>query len=485
MESSFGSRVKEIVELSDKKVEEDIIPGLSEFIRVPNLSRNFDDEWESNGLILKAAEMMVKWATSQSVKGLSLKLFQEKGVTPLIYGHLKADSSIKNPSSVLFYGHLDKQPHMTGWKDGLSPTEPVRRDDKLYGRGAADDGYAFFSIITMLKICQQFDLPLPNCHILIESDEESESRDLPHYLQRLKDDIGIPDYVFCLDAGVRDYTRLWTQTSLRGCLNANLKVEMLTEGVHSGDASGVVADTFRIVRQLLDRIEDPKTGRVVEDFEVDIPSARYKEAEEMVNYAGEKLISKYPWVEGAKPVSKSILENWLNRTWRPQLAVIGQEGFPPTTKAGNVLRPHTVVGLSLRLPPTLNGEYAAKRLKEILEADPPYGAKVTVDGVEIGEGWAFKDKGEVSRRFSSQIDSVSRQIFGEGVLSSAGGGSIPIVKVLENLFPKSLLLVTGILGPDSNAHGPNECLTIPYLKKFLASMVLLTSTIANEGQKQL
>lgn len=472
--------IDKVVTACNEEVEKNLIPGLSDFIRIPNTSRNFDDEWETNGLLIKAAEYLVKWASQQSVKGLSLQIIKEKGLTPVIYGHLKADSSVKNPSSVLFYGHLDKQPHMEGWKEGLSPTTPVIKDDKLYGRGASDDGYAFFTAILALKICQQLDMPLPDCHILIESDEESGSRDLPYYLEVLKKEIGVPDYVYCLDSTVRDYKRLWTQTSLRGLVSADLRVEILTEGVHSGDASGVVPDSFRIIRQLLERIEDTKTGRIHEDFQVDIPAERYKEAEEFVAFSGTAHVDKYKWVEGGRPVSKSLLEVWLNRAWRPQLAVIGQEGFPPTTKAGNVLRPFTTVKLSMRLPPTLKPEFAGKRLKEILEADPPYGAKVTVENIkESGAGWALRDKGDVSKRFNELVDTTSNLIFGTGALKAASGGTIPIIKMLDDLFPNSVLWVTGVLGPETNAHGPNECINIPYLKKFLASIVLLTSSIGD------
>src|SRR5262249_29904294 len=254
--------------------------------------------------------------------------------------------------TVLLYGHLDKQPEMVGWRTGLGPWTPVIEDGKLYGRGGADDGYAVFAAIAALRQLREDKRPHRRCVILIECCEESGSGDLPYYIDALASRMGTVSLVVALDSGCGNYSQLWGTTSLRGLVNGVLTVEVLTEGVHSGHASGLVASSFRIARTLLARIDDEKTGRVkAKEFHAAIPAQRRKQAKRAAQVLGKEVHAKFPFVKGMKPMAKGLDELVLNRTWRPALSVTGADGLPAPASAGNELRPKTVLTLSLRIPP--------------------------------------------------------------------------------------------------------------------------------------
>jgi acetylornithine deacetylase/succinyl-diaminopimelate desuccinylase-like protein len=114
---------------------------------------------------------------------------------------------------------MDKQPPFTGWREGLSPYNPVMVGDKLYGRGGADDGYSVFGTILAIKACQHFGLQHPRIVMLFEADEESGSEHIHHYLTQLRPRIGRVDLVICLDSGCGNYEQIWETSTLRGfCL---------------------------------------------------------------------------------------------------------------------------------------------------------------------------------------------------------------------------------------------------------------------------
>jgi acetylornithine deacetylase/succinyl-diaminopimelate desuccinylase-like protein len=361
------------------------------------------------------------------------------------------------------YGHLDKQPEMTGWREGLDPWRPVLDGDRLYGRGGADDGYAAFASLTALELLHRQGVPRARCVVMIEACEESGSFDLPHYIEHLVPRIGTPSLVVCLDSGCGDYERLWSTTSLRGMVSASLNVEILREGVHSGDASGIVPDTFRIARSLLSRIEDEVSGRVVADeLHVEIPDARVEQAKAAAQVLGRAVFAKFPFVSGAEPVEAGLAGLILNRTWRPALAVTGATGLPPLESAGNVLRPKTTLKLSLRLPPTLDGEQAAKAVKRLLEADPPYHARVSVLDCDGVSGW---EAPPVAPWLEESLAAASETWFGAPSAYMGEGGTIPFMGMLGSRFPEAQFVITGVLGPESNAHGPNEFLHLPTARR--------------------
>ena len=364
--------------------DQSIVPAIEQYIRIPNQSPLFDPNWKQNGHMHRAVALARKWAEAQGVKGLTLEVHEIEGRTPLIFMDVDGDPS----STVLMYGHLDKQPAMVGWEPGLGPWTPVLRDGRLYGRGGADDGYAIFATIASIRAVQLQNVKHSRIVVIIECCEESGSVDLPAYIDLLSGRIGTPRLVICLDSGCGNYDQLWMTTSLRGSIVGNLSVEVLSEGVHSGDASGIVPSSFRILRLLLERLEEAETGRIKPEWLwVDVPKARLEEVRETAKILGSDIYSKFPWAEGMTPVTKDPIELLLNRTWRPALAITAQEGMPDLVQGGNVLRPKTALKLSLRTPPTLNVDVAGEKLKKLLESDPPYGARVRLDVEKGGTGW--------------------------------------------------------------------------------------------------
>jgi acetylornithine deacetylase/succinyl-diaminopimelate desuccinylase-like protein len=444
----------------------EIVPTLINYIRIPNKSPHFDPKWQEHGYMDQAVSLFETWAKGKlsRLPGATLEVVRLPGRTPVMLLDIPGDG----PDTVLLYGHLDKQPEMSGWSEGLGPWTPVLKGERLYGRGGADDGYALFGALGAILALKDQGVKHARCVILIEACEESGSYDLPYYVDHLAAKIGSPSLVICLDSGCGDYERLWLTTSLRGLAGGQLTVEVLTEGVHSGDASGVVASSFRIARQLLSRLEDPATGRIVpEALWAEVPADRTVQAQRAAAILGDQVWKKFPFVAGMAPVTDDPVELILNRTWRPQLAVIGAEGLPPLANAGNVLRPFTTLKLSVRLPPTLKASEAAAKVRQILEADPPYGAKVSfaVEGAE--SGW---NAPAMAPWLEAAVEAASKASFGQPAATLGEGGSIPFMGMLGAKFPQAQFMITGVLGPHSNAHGPNEFLDIPTGKRVTESV---------------
>jgi len=441
-----------------------IVPALTEYIRIPAKSPHFDKAWEKNGYIDDAVKLAEAWCRKHAPAGMKIEVVRLPGRTPVLF--LEIDSSKKTEKTVLMYGHLDKQPEMTGWHEGYGPWQPRIADGKLYGRGGADDGYAVFCSIATLRHLVEEKASFSNIRILIECCEESGSYDLPAYLEHLSSRIGRPDLVIGLDSGCGNYEQLWGTTSLRGLVNGVLEVEVLTEGVHSGDASGVVASSFRVARLLLERIEDPESGVIgPAAFHAPIPPERGEQAKRAAAVLGEEIWRKFPFVKGMTPMAEDLADLVLNRTWRPALAVTGAEGLPVPANAGNVLLPKTTLALSMRLPPTAEAKRAAMQLRTLLEADPPYGAKVRFSAGQAADGW---NAPVTAPWLLEAINSSSKKHFKADAMWMGEGGTIPFMAMLGAKFPQAQFLITGVLGPHSNAHGPNEFLHIGYAKKLTA-----------------
>ena len=451
--------------------DDEVVPQITEYIRIPNKSPLFDPQWVEHGYMDDAVKLMENWASGKlaSLPGSTLEVVRLPGRTPLIFIEVPAfGEGTQREDCVLLYGHLDKQPEMSGWGDGLGPWTPVRRGEKLFGRGGADDGYAIFGSLSALLALREQGMPHARCAIMIEACEESGSYDLPYYVDHLAARIGSPSLVVCLDSGCGNYEQLWLTTSLRGMTGGNLRVEVLSEGVHSGDASGVVPDSFRVLRDLLSRLEDSKTGAIVpSELYAEVPVQRIDQARRSAAVLGTAVYDKFPFLPGMKPVADDLTELVLNRTWRPQLAITGADGLPPLQNAGNVLRPSTAVKLSLRLPPTLDGARAGEFVKQLLERDPPCGCKVELKLEKASSGW---NAPALSPWLEQAVAEASQIAFGEPPAYMGEGGSIPFMGMLGEKFPQAQFLITGVLGPHSNAHGPNEFLHIPTGKR--VSMVV-------------
>jgi len=463
------------------KWDDEIVPQLVDYIRIPNKSPMFDAEWVAHGYMDDAVKLMEKWAKAQPIPGMQVDVVRLKGRTPLIFIDIPATNGGSDDDCVLLYGHLDKQPEMTGWDDDLGPWKPVIKGDRLYGRGGADDGYAIFGSLTAIMALQEHGLPHSRCVVLIEACEESGSYDLPAYVDHLADRIGKPSLVVCLDSGCANYEQLWCTTSLRGMAGGNFTVKVLSEGVHSGDASGIVPSSFRLLRQLLSRLEDESTGQILlEGLHVEVPAERLAQARQAAKVVGTAIYDKFPLLPGMQPMADDLTELVLNRTWRPALSVTGAEGLPALSSAGNVLRPYTSVKLSLRLPPTLDGKRAGELLKETLLRDPPNGAQVTLELEKSSSGWNAPAQ---SPWLTRAIDAGSREFFGQPAMYMGEGGSIPFMGMLGEKFPGAQFMITGVLGPHSNAHGPNEFLHIPMGKRVTACVARVVAEHHNASQR--
>jgi acetylornithine deacetylase/succinyl-diaminopimelate desuccinylase-like protein len=460
------ARVRQFVETF---WEDSILPSITDYIRIPNKSPAFDSQWVEHGYMEDAVSLMETWARRQlaAFPGATLDVVRLEGRTPLIFIDIPGEGD----DTVLLYGHLDKQPEMKGWAEGLGPWIPVRKGDKLYGRGGADDGYAIYACLCALLALKEQKIARARCVVMIEACEESGSYDLPYYVDHLKERIGQPSLVVCLDSGCGDYERLWLTTSLRGIAAGTLTVRVLTEGVHSGDASGIVPSSFRLMRQLLSRIEDEGSGTIkLQDLYVQIPPQRIEQAKQAARVLGDAVINRYPFAGATQPMADEKAELVLNRTWRPQLAVVGMDGYPAPENAGNVLLPFSTAKLSLRLPPTLDAAAAVETLKRTLEADPPNGATVEFDGRDGQSGWHAP---QLAPWLETAVAQASEEAFGKPATYMGEGGSIPFMGMLGEKFPDTQFVITGVLGPQSNAHGPNEFLHIPTGKRLTSAVARL------------
>ncbi|PIR47868.1 peptidase M20 [Candidatus Uhrbacteria bacterium CG10_big_fil_rev_8_21_14_0_10_50_16] len=455
----------------DERVEQ----TLKDYIRIPNVSPAYAPDWEQDGHMLRAARLIKIWVQDQSLQNTSIELLTPKGRTPLLIVDIQGSA----PGNILLYGHMDKQPPLSGWREGLSAFNPVIEGDRLYGRGAADDGYAVFAAVGAIKALQAQGVAHPRCLLLIEGSEESGSIDLSTYIQELTDRIKTPDLVVCLDSGCGTYDQLWLTTSLRGCIMGTLRVDILTEGAHSGSASGVVPSSFRIARSLLSRIENEVTGEVTLPalFQI-LTDDEERSLAQTATLLGEAIGADFAFVDGARCMSDDPRVCIGNRTLKPTLSVTGAEGLPALQDAGNVLRPYTALKLSVRLPPKIDAIMAGQLLKETLEADSPYGAHVQFDMEEPMDGWAAPP---VASWLQTALELACEESFGTDLCSMGEGGSIPFMAMLGARYPEVQFVITGVLGPESNAHGPNEFLHIPTFKRVTACIARIVAETAKKG----
>ena len=476
-----------IAAFCDRTWDDTIVPALTDYIAIPAKSPMFDADWEAHGHIERVIRDAAQWVERQPVAGLKLEIVRLPGRTPVIFFEApatRAGGNERDSETVLMYGHLDKQPEFTGWRSDLGPWTPKYENGLLYGRGGADDGYAVYAALTAIRALDEQGMERPRCVGLIESCEESGSYDLPAYMDALKSRLGRVGLVVCLDSGAGNYDQLWLTTSLRGMVSGVLKVEVLTEGVHSGDSSGLVPSSFRILRQVLDRLEDAKTGELLpQSFHCQIPADRVDQARATAAALGDEVWKRFPWACGADggptlPTTTDPLDALIRRTWKPTLSVTGVDGFPEMRSAGNVLRPYTAFKLSLRLPPLVDGNEAAAKLKALLEDNAPYNAKVTfsADG-RSGGGGGNQPSGAtgwnaptLAHWLEDALNTASQTHFGAPCGFIGQGGTIPLMSLLQQGFPAAQMMVCGVLGPKSNAHGPNEFLHVPYGKRLTAAV---------------
>ena len=472
-----------------KAWDNDILAQLQAYIAVPSKSPMFDADWAQHGYLDTVMRNAATWVEAQKIPGLKLEIVRMEGRTPVMFFEVPASNgdgpaTVDSNQTVLMYGHLDKQPEFSGWRSDLGPWTPKYENGKLYGRGGADDGYAVYASVAALQALKSQKAAHPRIVGLIETCEESGSYDLLPYIDALRPRLGDVALVICLDSGAGNYDQLWLTSSLRGNATGVLKVEVLTEGVHSGDASGLVPSSFRIMRQVLDRLEDSATGRLLPaSFHCEVPPDRLAQAQATAAILGEEVYKRFPWAhydcDGATafalPTTTDPLQALLNRTWTPTLSVTGAEGFPDFKNAGNVLRPYTAFKISLRLPPLVDAGTAVQELKALLEDNAPYQARVTFESSGGATGW---NAPSTAPWFEQALNAASQAQFGAPCGYIGQGGTIPLMSMLSKGFPKAQMMVCGVLGPKSNAHGPNEFLHVPYAKKLTAAVAQVMAQMA-------
>jgi acetylornithine deacetylase/succinyl-diaminopimelate desuccinylase-like protein len=447
----------------DQTITKQCLPVLMDYIAIPCKSPAFDPEWQKNGYIDAAMQLFFDYTKKQNITGLTAEIIRLEKRTPLLFIDIPASPGISHSNTVLLYGHMDKQPEMSGWDPDKGPWRPVLQDDKLYGRGGADDGYALFSALLAIQVLQEHHIPHARCVIIIEACEESGSYDLPAYLTALKHKIGTPNLVICLDSSAGNYEQLWCTTSLRGIIGGQLDIQVTKEGIHSGLGSGVVPPIELILRQLLNRLEDPNTGQIIPpEFSVNIPKQRIQEAKQVAQQLGKAFLHSYPFIGDTQAVSQDVHELILNRSWRAQLSITGLEGYPKLRDAGNVTLPKASLKLSLRIPPTADAEQLSQALKTLLETNPPFNAHIHFTPNEAANGWHAP---EPSPWLIDACEQASQEFFNQSAAYFGEGGIIPFMGMLGRAFPEVQFMITGVLGPRSNAHGPNEFLHLNMMKK--------------------
>ena len=458
--------------------ERDALGVLTTYAAIPCLSPMYDAQWVASGHIEEATQLLAEWARARQFARFDVTIRRLEGRTPVLV--ITVDATAPGEGTAVLYGHLDKQPPLGDWSEGLAAFRPVRREDRVYARGIADDGYSTFSALLAIEAMERDNIPHSRCVVLIEASEESGSPDLEAHLDALAEHLGEVELMICLDSGALTYDRLWVTTSLRGVLNVEMTIEVMAQGRHSGSASGVVPSSFRILRQLLDRVEDAATGEVlVAELRAEIPAEQVAAAAEVASEFGDILARELPTLEGVELMGASAEERILRRTWYPTLSIVGIGGVPEPAIAGNVLRPSTTAVLSFRLPPSVDAQRARDAVEAVLTAAVPSSAKVTLSSWNVGHGWVSPP---IAPWLASALDAASQQAFGHAPGFTGEGGSIPFLASLGKRYPAVQFVATGVLGPESNAHGIDEMLDLPMAVGVTNSVATVLAAYAKQSR---
>ncbi|MDE3007985.1 MAG: M20/M25/M40 family metallo-hydrolase [Acidobacteriota bacterium] len=453
--------------------ERDALDALTRYTAIPALSPMFDAHWEEHGHIEEALGLLVDWCRQRRLAKFEVAVQRLANRTPLLVVTVEATN--EHADTVVLYGHLDKQPPLGDWSDGLGPFSPVRRGNRLFGRGVADDGYSTFAALLALEALEAAHVAHGRYVVLIEASEESGSPDLEAHLDALATHLGQVELMICLDSGALTYDRLWVTTSLRGVLNVELTVKVLSQGQHSGVASGVVPSSFRILRELLDRVEDSTTGEVlVPELQATIPDSHVRAATKIFEEFGDVVAKELPTLEGLRLMGRDGADRLLRRTWAPTLSIVGMGGIPTPDVAGNVLRPSTTAVLSFRLPPSVDAEVARAAVERLLTTNVPANASVDVHS-HAASGWVAPP---LSPWLDAALEEASRVAFGREPGFTGEGGTIPFLGSLARRYPSAPFVATGVLGPHSNAHGIDEMLDLDMAVGVTNAVISLLATHA-------
>jgi acetylornithine deacetylase/succinyl-diaminopimelate desuccinylase-like protein len=453
-----------------------VFPALCEFVSIPNLSPFYDPDNATVAETERVIQLVSDWAALH-VPEARIECLRKPGLWPVLLIDVPGDDD----TSVLCYGHLDKQPPMEGWSEGLGPRDPIVRGHKLYGRGAVDDGYAAFAYLVALRALRAQGRRRPRCLLVLETTEESQSIHLPQYFEDIFDRAGDVQLVVCLDSVCGDYERLWYTTSIRGAVMGELRVGILAVPVHSGHASPIAASPLRVARSLLSRLEDEASGEISDPaLNAAIPQQVRRGLQTAASIIGRGVFDELAFCPGVSPTVEDPLKALTVNTWAPALSITGIDGLPSVNFAGNVTVPSVSLKLSTRLPPTAPAKVAAERMKQLFETDPPYGAQVSFEVTGASDGWWA---GELPGWLLREVDAASNRHFGASAAPIGVGGSIPFIKPLADGFPGVPILVAGLIGPEANAHGADESLDMPACRQLTASLTDILEAICKEREK--
>ena len=461
----------------EKMFTYNLLPSLMDFVRIPNLSPAYDSNWKTNGLLLKAANLIISYAKSLNIKNAEINLLQDKEYTPFIFIEIPS-SRVNDDRTVLLYAHFDKQPYGTGWDEDKQPTNPVIINGRLYGRGGADDGYASFSILTAIKACQDHNCPMPRICLLFEGAEESTDEDLTYYFNKILPIIGNNVIAFIpLDSGCSDYERLWITNSLRGVIDFVISVRSLdNDCLYGPEASGRIAENLFLLRKALDGVVDTNNGEIlIDEFHVkEIPKVIEEEMEKEIEIVGDKFFDEIPLYDGVKPLKSDVKEAMINNRWKPCISILGIDNCPKTEDNGFGVSQKINVELSMRLPPSVNGKAAMEALKKVISNNTYFGAKIELGDMFVADGWQLSN---FSTRTRNVLNKASLEYFGNELVFTGVGGSIPFITYFQTKYPNADVICTGVLGADSFEHGPNENLNIEVCKKMILVLCYFLSEI--------
>lgn len=459
------------------------LAALSAFVAIPSVSPAFDSAWERSGALAAAVDLVADWFTDRTaLPGVRAHRLRINGRTPLLIVDIPAfdpDQADGPHRTVLAYGHLDVQPAGGGWTV-TDPFRPVVRESRLYGRGAGDDKYVPLAVVAALEALRAANQAHPQVILLLETSEESSSVDLPAHLAAHGGLLGQPDLIVCLDTFVPDTSRLWHSTSMRGIVVADLSVAVAREGLHSGLVGGVVPSSFRLLRALLDRIENSSTGAcLLPSLHADVP-AGHCDALRRQAERSRPPASGLPLLPGVRPLSGDPLAQLLAQSWEPSVAYVGMDGMPATGAAGSVLRASTTVRLSIRLPPTVRAIDAVAALRATLEADPPAGATVRLDVHGAEDGWSTT----VPEGLGVLLDEAGVAGYGARAAECGGGATIPPLGILARRFPEAAIVPLGLVTPSCNPHGPDEHIDLDSAERLTIALATLLASHAPSSTPQ-
>ena len=462
----------------EKSWSNDTLEALSAFIRIPSKSTAFDSNWAQNGYLRQAVDEAAFWG-KKLFPSARFEVLEKKGYPPALFVDI-ASTCGHNGRPAFFYGHFDKQPETKGWADGLGPWEPVIRNNRLYGRGASDDGYSFYLALTAIKALEEEGVPHARVVGLFETNEESGSYGLKDYLLEMLPAFGNPAFLGILDLSICDYERIWLTQSLRGVVSFRLTVEVLESPVHSGTASGIVPSSFSIIRALLDRLEDPQTGRVkLSSFHTKMPVRHLKTLKQQAALRGENVWKNFPWKGSTEPRSRNPEEAIILNSWEPTLSVLGADGLPSTCEASALIRPSTSLLLSFRIPPHVDPNAALAEAESVLTTNVPFGAVVTLSDKRAESGF---DVPALDEWLEKALNAASIKYFGNPSSQIFEGATIGTMKDFHEAFPNSPFLNTGVLGPKECAHAPNESINLDYAVRLTKVIADIVSQIPNDAQ---